>query len=414
MVKVGIDTLAIYTSRYSLNLSTLAEARGINPDKYHIGLGQYKMSVPPPGEDIVTMAANAGKEALRDIDTSDIELLLFATESSIDQSKAAGVFVHGLLNLPPRCRVVELKQACYSGTAALQLALPFLRENPNKKVLIIASDIARYGLETPGESSQGCGAIAMVLSANPRIIAFDTEYGLFTDNVLDFWRPNYSHEAFVDGKYSSKLYLVMLEKSWEQYQALSGRSFDDFTHFCYHVPVPRLVEKAHDHLLKVSDRTHLSDEVKANHIQPSLEYGRQIGNSYTASLYVALTSLLDTTTADLSGKRIGFYSYGSGCVAEYFSGVVQPGYRDRLNADYHAKLFASRTELNYEEYAAFYQFKYVEDGSEQDIPQHNTGWYRLAKLHHHKRFYEQAHPQLATDSSENRNIDTQAVAQGMS
>ena len=32
-----------------------------------------------------------------------------------------------LLNLPARCRVVELKQACYSGTAAFQLALPFLR-----------------------------------------------------------------------------------------------------------------------------------------------------------------------------------------------------------------------------------------------------------------------------------------------
>jgi hydroxymethylglutaryl-CoA synthase len=178
--------------------------------------------------------------------------------------------------------------------------------------------------------------------------------------------------------------------------------------------VPRLVEKAHDHLLKVSAQTHLSEEIKANHIQPSLEYGRQIGNSYTASLYVALTSLLDTTTVDLSGKRIGFYSYGSGCVAEYFSGVVQPDYRNRLSARYHAELFAGRTELNYEEYAAFYQFNYVEDGSEQDIPLYNTGWFRLTKLANHKRVYEKVHPQLATDSSETMELDTQAVAQGMS
>ena len=64
---------------------------------------------------------------------NDIEMLLFATESGIDQSKAAGIYVHELLGLPARCRVVELKQACYSGTAALQLALPFLRENPRKK-----------------------------------------------------------------------------------------------------------------------------------------------------------------------------------------------------------------------------------------------------------------------------------------
>ena len=158
MLKVGIDTLAIYTSRYALELATLAKARGTDPDKYHIGLGQKKMSVPPPGEDIVTMAANAAHQALRDIDLSEIEMLLFATESGIDQSKAAGIYVHDLLKLSPRCRVVELKQACYSGTAALQLALPYLRENPNKKVLLIASDIARYGLGTPGESSQGCGS----------------------------------------------------------------------------------------------------------------------------------------------------------------------------------------------------------------------------------------------------------------
>jgi len=194
-MKVGIDTLAIYTSRYALDLATLAIARGIDPEKYQSGLGQFTMSVPPPGEDIVTMAANAAHQALADIDINEIELVLFTTESGIDQSKSAGIYVHGLLGLPARCRVVELKQACYAGTAALQLALPFLRENPDKKVLLIASDIARYGLNTTGESSQGCGAIAMVLSMNPRILAFESEYGVTTENVMDFWRPNYLDEA---------------------------------------------------------------------------------------------------------------------------------------------------------------------------------------------------------------------------
>lgn len=212
MVKVGIDTLALYTSRYALDLTLLAKARGIHADKYNLGLGQQVMSVPPPGEDIVTMAANAAKQALRDVNVSDIAMLLFATESGIDQSKAAGIYVHDMLGLPSACRVVELKQACYSATAALQLALPFLRENPTKKILLIASDIACYGLGTPGESSQGAAAIAMVLSAHPRLIAFEKEYGIVTENVMDFWRPNYLHEALVDGKYSSKLYLTLLEK----------------------------------------------------------------------------------------------------------------------------------------------------------------------------------------------------------
>lgn len=387
MVKVGIDGLAIYTAQYKLDLATLATARGIDADKYYVGLGQYQMSVPPPGEDVVTMAANAAAKVLKDIDKADIGMLLFATESGIDQSKAAGIYVHHLLGLSPYCRVLELKQACYSGTAGLQLALPYLREHPEKKVLVIASDIARYGLNTPGESSQGCAAVAMLLSANPRILAIEPEYGVVTDNVMDFWRPNYLHEALVEGKYSSKLYLSMLEKSWSQYCLASKREFKDHDYFCYHSPVPRLVEKAHQSLLKMNG-TPLPEEEAVKQVALALQYGRSIGNSYTASLYVGLTSLLDNSQDDLTNKRIGFYSYGSGCVAEYFSGVVQPGYQAQLHKAYHANLLAARQELDYEGYADFYQFAYTEDGSEQSIPLHNVSQYRLVRIEQHKRIYE--------------------------
>ncbi len=111
-MKVGIDQISFYTSQYFLDLKTLAEARGVDPEKFYTGIGQEKMSIPPPDEDIVTMAAGAANR-LKELGALEgIEALLFATESGIDQSKAAGMFVHGLLGLPERCRVVELKQAC--------------------------------------------------------------------------------------------------------------------------------------------------------------------------------------------------------------------------------------------------------------------------------------------------------------
>ena len=94
------------------------------------------------------------------------------------------------------------------------------------------------------------------------------------------------------------------------------------------------------------------------------------------------------TKTDLTQQRIGFYSYGSGCVAEYFSGVVQPGYREVLHSAYHAHLFATRTALSYEEYLNFYHFHYVQDGSQQIIPFYPTGDFRLRELHEHKRCYE--------------------------
>jgi len=388
VLKVGIDSIAFYTSHYALELDLLAKARGVDPDKFSVGLGQKMMAVPAPDEDVVTIGANAALRAIRDIDVSSIEMLLFATESGIDQSKAAAIYVHDLLNLPQRCRVIELKQACYSGTLALQLALPFLRQHPDKKVLLVTSDIARYGIGTPGESSQGCGAVAMVLSANPRILAFEPEYGVVTENVMDFWRPNYSDIAFVDGRYSSKLYLNMLEKSWKQYQELSGRNFADHAYYCYHSPVPKLVEKAHQHLAKVSGNSHVSSADLYQHIEYSLEYGRKTGNSYTASLYVSLTALLDLATTNLAGERLGFYSYGSGCVAEYFSGVVQEGYQPGLDTAQHTKMLAERTYLTYPEYEKFFLFQYPQDGGDCEIPRHQTGQFRLAAISDHKRIYE--------------------------
>lgn len=388
MVKVGIDTIAFYTSHYSLDLKCLAEERAVDPEKFYVGLGQRKMAVPPPDEDIVTMAANAAHQALSGISRATIEMVLFATESGIDQSKAAGIYVHDLLDLPPRCRVIELKQACYSATLALQLALPYLRENPSKKILLIASDIARYGLNTPGESSQGCGAVAMVLSANPRILALEPEYGVVTENVMDFWRPNYKDAAFVEGKYSSKLYLNMLEKTWQQYYALSNRHFNDHAFYCYHIPVPRLVEKAHQHLAKTCGIEKLSDALLQHQVGRSIEYGRKMGNCYTASLYIGLASLFDLTTDDLSGQRIGFYSYGSGCVAEFFSGVVQPGYREVLHTHAHQTMLQKRKALTYSEYEAFYTFRFPEDGTHCELPQHQTGLFRLQAIRDHKRIYE--------------------------
>lgn len=387
MIKVGIDSLCIDTSRYTLSLEELAKARGIDPLKYTEGLGQLFMSVPPPGEDIITLATNAAKQALKGQDTSDIEMLLFATESSIDQSKAAGIYVHHLLNLPEACRVVELKQACYSATAGLAMAIPYLQMHPNKKILLIAADIARYGLNTTGESSQGAGAIAMVLSANPRVLAFENEFAIATQHAMDFWRPNYLQEALVEGKYSSKLYLTMLEKTFSQYQQKSQRELADHAYVCYHTPVPRLVEKAHQQLCK-NHAENYDANVALEQIAPTLTYGRQIGNSYTAALYVCLASLLDHAE-DLTGKRIGFYSYGSGCVAEFFSGVVQENYRDALHTAYHQSLIAKRKKITYQQYAEFYTYRYCEDGNLQVIPEYDTGFYRLSKLENHQRIYNE-------------------------
>ena len=213
-MNVGIDRISFYTPSYYLDLRTLAAARSAGPEqaellaeKYRKGLGQERMAMPPPDEDIVTMGASAALPVARADGLDGVELLIFATESGVDQSKAAAMYVHGLLDFPSRCRAVEMKEACYAGTAALQLAASWVARHPAKRAMVVAADIARYELRSPGEPTQGAGAVAMLVTAQPRVLALDPESGYHADDVMDFWRPNYRDEALVDGQYSTRVWL---------------------------------------------------------------------------------------------------------------------------------------------------------------------------------------------------------------
>lgn len=385
---VGIDQLSFCTAGSFLDLKTLAHAREIDWHKYYDGLGQEKMAVPALDQDTVTLAASAALPLVQHLNKNHIELVLFATESAVDQSKSAGLFVHGLLDLSSNCRVVEFKQACYSGTAALRFACMFVAGCPNKKALVLTSDIARYPLGSPGEPTQGCGAVAMLVTAHPRILALEPESGLHAQDVMDFWRPHYRQEAVVDGKYSAHMYMSTALACWERYAAATGRSLEAIDKFCYHLPFTRMACKAHAHLLKnVRGCEPTAAEVN-RHIKNSLHYGRVTGNSYTASIFQGLASLLDHTQEDLAAKRIGFFSYGSGCTAEFFSGIVQEGYGLHLFSKQHGELLAHRTELDYEQYKAMFTRCVPTDGGIHTFPQGHTGPFRLAGIREHKRIYE--------------------------
>lgn len=387
-MKIGIDRISFYTPQYFLDLKTLAGTRGVDPDKYYVGIGQEKMAIPPPDEDIVTMAASAAKPILDAVGPDRIELLLFATESGIDQSKSAAMFLHGLLKLPRRCRAVELKQACYSATAGLHMAAAMVAAQPGMQALVVGSDIARYDLRSPGEPTQGAGAVAMLVSAKPRVLVLEPETGLCAMDVMDFWRPNYRAEALVDGKYSMRVYLEAMEECWTQYAQRTGRTLKDFSRFCYHLPFTRMAEKAHVRLARLAGEAELAPARLEEHIGYSLRYNRITGNTYAASLYEGLCSLLDECPEDLGGRRVGLFSYGSGCMGEFFGALAQPDYRQHLFSARHRGLLDGRTELTYQQYEDIFQLDFPTDGADHRFAQYRTGPFRLAGVSQHKRLYE--------------------------
>ncbi len=384
---IGISDLAFATAHRVLDLQQLADHQGIDVGKYYIGIGQSEMSIPAADEDIVTMGAQAAAQILARHGADGIRTLLFATESGIDQSKSAGVFVHGLLGMGAHCRVVELKQACYSATAALQFALGIVARDASEKVLVIASDVARYALDTSGEPTQGAAAVAFLVTADPALLEVEPVTGVHTDDIHDFWRPNYLSTALVDGKYSLAAYLGALEAAWGEYQARGGVAFDEIARFCYHQPFTKMAVKAHDRLCRIVGSDLDRDQRRAQ-IDASLELNRRTGNSYTASIYVGLLSLLERDPDELAGRRIGFFSYGSGSVSEFFTGIVQPGYRDLLRTAADAASLDDRRPIDYPRYRALHESVDAVQGSDYETAAETSGPFRFAGVVDHVRRYQ--------------------------
>jgi len=344
------------------------------------------MSVPAADEDIVTMGAAAAAPIIARHGTDRIRTVVFATESSIDQAKAAGVYVHSLLGLQSATRVVELKQACYGATAALQFAIGLVQRDPAQQVLVIASDVSKYELDSPGEATQGAAAVAMLVGVDPALVRIEDTSGLFTADVMDFWRPNYRDTALVDGQESIGAYLQAAEGTWKDYTEQGGRSLKEFAAFCYHQPFTKMAYKAHRHLLNYCGYD-TDKDVIARDLGQTTAYNTVIGNSYTASVYLGLAALLDRAD-DLTGRPVAFLSYGSGSVAEFFAGTVVAGYRGHLRTGANQEAIDRRTPVDYAGYRALHEFKFPADGGDHATPEQTTGPFRLAGISGHKRLYQ--------------------------
>jgi hydroxymethylglutaryl-CoA synthase len=227
----------------------------------------------------------------------------------------------------------------------------------------------------------------MLLSVNPRLLEIQPVAGFYTKDAMDFWRPNYCSVPFVDGRYSCDLYMRICEETWKQYTELSQLKFQDHSHFCYHTPVPRLVERTHRRLAKHCLGQELSAEVLNTHVGYSLVYSREIGNCYTASLYLGIVSLLENLHEDLSGRLIGLYSYGSGCSGEFFAAKVMSTYQQMLPATPLQDFLNKRERLTYAEYEQLYTATMDEQSGQLTFPQYATGNYRLTSIEQHKRIY---------------------------
>jgi hydroxymethylglutaryl-CoA synthase len=278
-----------------------------------------------------------------------------------------------------------------------------------KYALILATDIAKYNLNSGEEPTQGAAAAALLVGANAKVLEIvPGELGSALRNEKrDFKKPGGRTVAMVDGARSYASYLSEMKEAWLNFQASINRlglinlrpgesTLDYIDRAIYHNPHKKMVISAYASLLihewrnlprwkKVEEQIgaepsragmddleyYMSDAYKdyrrkfmksqyftedfEEHIGSSIIAPELVGNSYSVSVFVGLDSLLENDKEDLSGKNVVLCGYGSGSHAVIQGSRISEGYRGVSKKLDLMRQLNSRRKLSIEEYERIHE-----------------------------------------------------------
>ena len=393
-MKTGIDAIAFDVAKIHLPIKTLAKVRNILPEKLEKGLGLIKMTIPDTHQDTVVFGANALTKLILDqsINLGEIARIYIGTESAIDSSKPISSFLIALMeekfgeNTLAQCDVVDFTFACIGGVDALQNCIDFIKLNPAKKAIVVTTDFAKYDLNSSGEYTQGAGALAMLVSSNPRIIAFENNWATSTKGVFDFFKPfhtipketitgNQNNEPWFDnleaeieihkdqpvfdGHYSNQCYMDRTKAAYFYFKKLKNTSdtvYESWKSIVMHLPYAfqgrRMLSEIYaldsttkivsgdennteyQNKLKEVSKSDAYQEFVNEKLMPAEIASSLIGNLYTGSIFMGLLSTLShfyDTKKEITNTKFGFLAYGSGSKSKVFEGIIQPEWKNAMN-----------------------------------------------------------------------------------
>lgn len=414
-IAVGIDALNIDGGTLSLDLAELAIARDIDA-KFATQIGFKRRSVIAPWEDPVTLAVNAAKPIVDAVGADAFGLLIVATESSFDCGMPMSSYIQQALGIGQNTRNFEIKHACYSGTAALQMAAGWLKTAAKgRRALVICTDLSRPAFLTTksgdmsfvtrsGELIGGVGAVAMSLSQDPALFTLDDHSGYASKEVYDVTRPIAVDYEAGNVSLSLHAYLDLLEGAWMHYQKQHQHPVksipEHFDSLLFHTPLTDLCKHAFNELLDLSDPD-LPPAKKADlYTQmclPALHYNYELANIYSGSLYASLAGLARDAKGKQHNIRVGLFSYGSGACGEFFSGSLSQDAASiiaKQGIDQHLSNRLQVTPKEYENFALTYIDILKKSDHRTDlqaaIEKINTGdrRYVLSEIKQYHRHYE--------------------------
>jgi hydroxymethylglutaryl-CoA synthase len=427
----GIEAASYYVPSLYVEIKDLAEQRGIEPAKLEKGLGLHKMALPDVHEDAATFAAEALLRLITDyyLNPKEISRIYLGTESALDAAKPTASYAMQMVEKVlenkfgercfKNCDVVDMTFACIGAVDTLHNSLDFVRVNPDKKAVVIASDYAKYELASSGEYTQGGGAVAFLVSAKPDLMEIENNWGVATESVFDFFKPRryfkkedlinapenfpdkieiFTDEPVFDGQYSNQCYQDRIREAYEHYKQITGeyKPYKNWKYLIFHLPYAFHGKRVFTEIYSLENGLSYNSPEEQKAVAKSPEYiqfinaaieksqraSSEIGNMYTASIFMALLSALQVSfneNEELAGQEIGFLGYGSGSKSKVFAGKVSENWKSVAEKWDLFENLKTRTAIDFETYEKLHRKQLEKSVNEnykgfglEDIEQENA------------------------------------------
>ncbi len=148
-------------------------------------------------------------------------------------------------------------------------------------------------------------------------------------------------------------YLDCCENAFAEYQKrVEGIDYKDtFQYLVFHTPFGGMIKGAHRNMMRKIYKSD-TEEIEADftkRVMPGLTYCQRVGNIMGGTTALSLFSTIANGDF-ISPKRLGCFSYGSGCCSEFFSGLASDASQQIVKSFNFEENLSCRYKLNMDEY----------------------------------------------------------------
>ncbi len=308
-MKAGIVSYGAYIPRYRIRPEEIGKVWGEDGVARGKGLGIISKSVPSPDEDVITIAVEAARNALKraDIDPQDIGAIYSGSESHPYAVKPTSTVVAEAIMAAPDLTAADYEFACKAGTAALQNVLGLVESDMIKYGIAIGADTSQGAPGDPLEYSASAGGAAFLVGKEKVIARINGIYSYTTDTP-DFWRREGQPYPSHGGRFTGEpAYFRHVMTAARKMMEKMGTEPKDYTYVVLHQPNGKFPKRAAQKL------GFTGEQVETGLLTP------KIGNTYSGAVPLGLSAVLDISKPD---DRILAVSFGSGAGSDAFDIAV--------------------------------------------------------------------------------------------